>query len=222
MSESEITRAAIVNQALVIGLGQQPNFSIDDDQSELGGIVDVVWPMIVDRAFGLHDWTFCRRTSKLDRRDETPVTGYAYAFDMPGDKVGDPLKFSRDPRFRDPVREYYLEARQVHTNEPVLYGRFRVLVDPAAWDPAFRAAFTTALASALAVPILQDVNLKETLEAQAFGSAQIRRSGGVGGEFGRLIAQNLAASPMGTPFGGNDVLVGARDTGPLSGDWWGR
>lgn len=220
MADSETTRAAIVNQALVIGLGQQPNFSIDADESDLGGIVDLVWPLVVDRTFGLHDWTFCRRTSKLNRRAATPVTGYAYAFDLPGDKVGDPLKFARDQTFRDPVRDFYLEGLQVHTNEETLYGRFRVLVDPVAWDPAFRAAFVTALAAVLAIPVLQNVNLKDTLEEEAFGSASIRRAGGVGGAFGRLIAQNRAASPIGDPFDGNGVLVDARETG-FSGSWWG-
>lgn len=215
MADSEIDKATIVNWAL-IDLGQPASFSIDEE-SELGGIVDNVWQRLVDHTFGLADWTFCRRTAKLNRREATPVTGYAFAFDLPGDKVGDPLKLSSDPKFRQPVREFYLEGLQVHSDEAQIYARCRVLVDPVAWDPAFRAAFVTALAGYLAIPVLQDSDMAEDKKKAAFGTPS---QGGAGGEFGRLIAQNRASSPIGSPFGGNDVLVDVRQSGGRLTDSW--
>lgn len=203
--DADITTATIVNWAL-IDLGHPPSFSIDSE-SRLGGIVDQVWPRVVDRTFGLHDWTFCRRTKKLPRKEETPETGWKYAFTLPGDKVGDPLKMMTDPRRETPLREFSLEGNEAHADVPELWARCRVLVKPNAWDPAFRSAFVTALASALAYPVLSDDDKGAELFMKAFGSPS---QGGAGGEFGRLIAQNMAASPVGSPFAGYDPLINAR------------
>ena len=203
--DAEITRAMIVNWAL-IDLGHPASFT-DDANDQLGGIVDLVWPRVVERTFGLHDWTFCRRTTKLVRLDETPQTGWKHAFTLPGDRIGDPLKLLPDPRREAPLRDFQIEGDEVHANVAEIWARCRVNVDPRYWDPAFRAAFVTALASALAVPLMQDEDTAATLHAKAFGSPS---QGGAGGEFWRLIAQNLASSPVGSPLTGYNVLVDAR------------
>jgi len=203
--ESEISKATLVNQAL-IDLGQSPSFSIDD-ATNLGGIVDTVWPGVVDETFGLHDWTFCRRTMKLNRHADQPKSGWSYAFDLPGNKVGDPLAILIDPRRNAVLRDYYLEGNEVHCDAEEIWARCRVAVDPRYWDPTFRAAFRKALASELAVPLLQDIDLKIELRREAFGTPS---EGGTGGKFGRLIAQNLAASPIGAPMWQNDPLTTAR------------
>lgn len=203
--DSEITQATIVNWAL-IDIGHPASFSIDDE-SALGGIVSLIWPRVVDRTFSLHDWTFCRRTAKLPRLSATPDTGYRYAFTLPGDRIGDPLKVSTDPKHTRPLRDYTIEGNELHANHADIWVRCRVLVDARAWDPAFRAAFVTALAAALAVPLMQDEDTAAMLTAKAFGAPSER---GTGGEFGRLIAQNLAAEPKGSPFDGYNPLVEAR------------
>lgn len=205
MPDAIITKATIVNWAL-IELGQPANFSIDTENA-LGGIVDLCWTRVVDRTFGLHDWTFCRRTAKLTRKEATPVTGWAYAFDMPGDKVGDPLKVTVDPACEAPLRNYHLEGTELHANEATVYVRCRVLVDPQYWDPAFRDAFTIALAAQLAVPLLQSIELRDDMTKSAFGTPS---QGGTGGAFGRLIAQNRAAAPLASPLLRNDPLSDAR------------
>lgn len=203
--EAEITRATIVNWAL-IDLGHPASFSLDVENA-LGGTIDYVWPRVVERTFGLHDWTFCRRTSRLVRMDEQPETGWKHAFTLPGDKIGDPLKMLLDPRRETPLRDFYLEGNEVHADVDQLWAKCRVQVDERYWDPAFRSAFVTALAAALAVPLMQDEDTAAALYAKAFGSPS---QGGGGGEFGRLIAQNMAASPVGSPLAGYDDLVAAR------------
>lgn len=203
--DSEITKAILVNQAL-IDLGQPANFSISEE-SGLGGIIDTVWPGVVDETFGLHDWTFCRKTFKLSRHEESPESGWTYAFNLPGEKVGDPLAILIDPRRDTVLREYYLEGTEVHCEKDAIWARCRVLVDPRYWDPAFRAAFRKALAAELAIPLLQDVDLKNDLRKEAFGTPS---EGMTGGKFGRLIAQNRAASPVAAPLYEDDPLTNAR------------
>jgi len=207
MSEP-ITRATIANWALV-DIGIPPNYSIDegDGDDTLGQHVDLLWQRVVDRCFGLHDWTFCRRTFLLVKKDAAPVTGYPYAFALPDGRVGDPLKISTDPQCTQALRDYHIEGDELHARSTAIYLRSRVMVDPQYWDPAFRAAFVTAFAGYLAIPCLQDIDMKASKLAEAFGTPS---QGGAGGEFGRLIAQNRAAQPMPSPTDAPDPLVSAR------------
>lgn len=203
--ETELTKAMVVNWALV-ELGMSPTFTTDD-ATTLGGVVDIFWPRCEAICFGLHDWTFNRKTFLLTRQAETPVTGYAYGFDLPGGRLGEPRKFLSDPRRETPVRDTRIEANTVFADEPVLYAVCTVRVAVSAWDPMFADAFAVALAAQLAVPLLQDVEMAGDKEQLAFGD---RRQAGTGGRFGRLIAQNLAAHPKGSPFLREDPLTAAR------------
>jgi len=213
MADAEIDKAMIVNWALV-ELGLAPNFSIDE-QTKLGGLVDIFWPRACARSFGLHDWTFCRQTFLLTRQEAVPVTGYAYGFDLPGNRVGPALKLLSDPRRSTPIRDFTIEGKTVFTDEPVAYARCKVMVDPVDWDPQFADAFATLLSSYLAIPLLQDAELKADKEASAIGTPS---TGGTGGIFGRMIAQDRAAAPVSDPAVSN-ALDGGRTGG---GNWHGK
>ncbi|TIU44975.1 MAG: hypothetical protein E5W19_32320 [Mesorhizobium sp.] len=213
MADTAIDKAQIVNWALV-ELGLAPNFSIDD-QTPLGGFVDIFWPRALARSFGLHDWTFCRQTFLLTRQAATPVTGYAYGFDLPGDTVGPVLKFLSDPRRDTPIRDFTIEGKTVFCDEPTVYARCKVMVEPEHWEPQFADAFALLLASYLAIPLTQDIDLKNDKLAEAVGT---RSEGGTGGIFGRMIAQDRAAAPVATPAT-TDMLQGGRTGG---GDWYGK
>lgn len=212
MADTEISKVMIVNWALV-ELGLAPKYSIDDEAA-LGGKVDIFWPRALARAFGLHDWTFCRRTTKLTRQSATPVTGYRYGFDLPGDRVGPALKLLSDPRLNAPIRDFTIEGKTVFCDEETAYARCKVMVDPVDWNPAFCDAFATLLAAYLAIPLLQDADMAAEKQAAAIGT---RSEGGAGGMFGRLIAQDRSAAPVGAPLATNE-LQGGR----TGGDWWGR
>ena len=203
--DSEITKAMVVNWALV-ELGQPPSFSIDNATS-LGGVVDIFWPRAVARCFGLHDWTFNRKTFLLTRQSQTPITGYAYGFDLPGGRLGNPRKCLRQPRDRRPVRDIRYEQNTVFSDEPALYAVCGMRLAVEAWDWQFADAFAVALASFFAVPLLQDVDMQRDKEVLAFGHP---REGGKGGRFGALIGQDLASEPKGSPLLDDDPLTSAR------------
>ena len=212
MSDSILDKPMIVNWAL-LELGQTPNFTTDLE-SRLGAMVDVVWQRTVARCFGLADWPFCRRTYKLTRRVETPMTGYRWGFDLPQPRFGPPLRYLEDPRRGVPVRETRIEGEVVYADVDALYAVCRVAVDPQDWDQQFADCFAVALASGLAIPLTQDPDLAAEKERLAFGTPQ---EGGAGGMFGRLIAQHRASGPVSAPV----------DTQMLSGDraggaWHGR
>jgi len=213
-----ITKPDIVNRALV-GIGAGTRFSIDDD-SDAAAAIRLVWDQLIDFTFGMHDWTFCRKTFKLSRHAETPDNGWPFGFDLPGNKIGDPLKMmARAGQSPEPLRDFDLEGGAVFTCVPDVWARCRVLVDPDVWDPAFRAAFVRALEAELCVPIWQDDKLRDQKLTEAYGTPSREMTGGM---FGRLIAQNRASAPVGSPILNSDPLTEARVTGgPLSGPWHG-
>jgi hypothetical protein len=143
---------------------------------------------------------------------------------MPGDRVGPPIAFLRQAG-SNPVALPQLRDRgpqPVFANVTDCWGTFDRVIDPDDWDVAFRAAFVTALAGALAIPVWQDQGLKDTFESQAFGQSHEKRSGGM---FGRIKARDLSGEPMGaSPLLASDPLSDARitGTGPAYWPWYGN
>jgi hypothetical protein len=212
--DAQLDKAMIVNWALA-ELGLAPGFSIDD-ATGLGRNVEIFWPRAVGHCFGLHDWTFCRQTFKLSRQAAEPVTGYRFGFDLPGDVIGRPQKVLFDPRNQHPVRDYRIEGQTLYTDEPAIWTVHKVAVDPAIWDVQWANAFALALAHYLAIPLTQDTDLAEGKYVIAFGS---RSEGGTGGVFGRLIAQDRAAEPLGASQMAEETLTGGSAAGPWHGRW---
>lgn len=205
MAETPIDKVHVVNRALV-KLGQAPTFSLDAENS-LAGKIDLVWPGCVAICFSLHDWTFCRKTFRLTKLDGAPDTGFAKRFQLPGGRIGESLKVLADPRRDAALRDYTIEAQELHADVDAVWVRCKVEVDPVAWDVGFRAAFVVALAGMLAVPMQSDQDLAESYMKEAFGTPS---QGGTGGLFGRLISQNLAADPPDSSSRWSDPLTDAR------------
>ncbi len=200
-----LDKATIVNWALA-ELGLAPTFTIDDD-TNLGGRVAIFWPRAEARCFGVHDWTFCRQTLRLDRLAATPENGWPYGFQLPGARLSGPMMLTADPQSLFPLRDYVIEGTIVFARETDLWARLKLALDPEAWPVDFAEAFAVSLASFLAVPLLQDSDLRDDKRVEAFGTPSL---GGAGGLFGRLIAQDLAASPIGSPLLVSDPLTAAR------------
>ncbi len=206
----------IVNNALVMHLGLPGNYTTDAGD-RIGNIVDQVWTLTVAYCFGLTDWSFCRRTDKLTLNSETPVNGWAYAFDLPGDRLGDPLKFLIDTQDERPLRDFTIEGDKVYCDVDALWCRCKVLRDPRDWDDGFADAFTTVLAARLSVPLKQDFDLRRTLLVEAFGQRPDELSGGT---FGRLIAHHRAAQPLASPHYATDPLTDAHGGRAAIGSSW--
>jgi len=212
MPESGLTQAIVVNWSLA-ELGLNANFTIDDSTT-VGAQVAIFWPRAEAICIGLHDWTWFRRTNKLTRLSAAPDTGYRYAFALPGDRIGEPQKCLSDPRSRTPLRDFRIEGDALSCDEDTVYTVCKVRRPAKDWDIQFANGFAIVLASLLAVPLLQDVDMASEKMAQALGTP---REGGAGGTFGRLIAQNRAAHPIGESHLDQDPLTMAH--GPWHGRW---
>lgn len=214
-----IDRATIINMALT-DIGAGPMFSVDDE-SDLAAQIDLQWRAVVDRIIGMHPWSFCRRTSKNERHAATPENGWQYGFDLPGDRIGNPLKIldqaGHSPR---PLKHFTIEGNQLFANAPETWSLCKVVPDPDYWPPEWRGAFVVALGAYLAVPVWQDAEMRNGLLAEAFGTPSRE---GTGGLFGRLMGQDRASEPGPDMGAEENPLMNARVSG-TSGDypWYGR
>lgn len=214
-----VDKATIINWALT-DIGAGPIFSIDDD-TDLAEQIEATWQRTVDRVFGMHDWTFSKVTRKNRLLVDPPEIGWQYQFDLPGDRIGNPLAYLRAV-VPQPVliRNFALQEGRLFCNEPVSYSIVKVAVDPSAWDPVFRSAFVTVLAGSLAVPVWMDEDMRDRKLAEAFGTPSMQ---GTGGTIGRLMAQDKGASPIGDqPLLANDPLTDAHSVGRGEMPWYGR
>ncbi|MCF6368340.1 hypothetical protein [Rhizobium halophilum] len=213
-----IDKATIINQALT-AIGAGPMFSTDDD-SDLAETIAATWPAVVDQVFGMHDWSFSLKTYKNTRNAEQPENGYRYGFDLPGNRIGNPILNMSEPRSRRPLRDFSIEEGKLFCDEAQTWSLVKVAVDPDIWPPQFRSAFRIALGAYLAVPVWQDTSMQDEMLVQAFGTASRE---GTGGLFGRLMAQDSASQPKGLGIANEDPLTDARisGAGPLSSPWYG-
>ncbi|MBY2992494.1 hypothetical protein HF272_13750 [Rhizobium leguminosarum] len=214
-----IDKADIINQALV-GIGAGPIFSIDDD-SDLAEQIAYTWQRIVDHCFGLTDWSFALVTARMRRLDAQPENGWIFAYDLPADRIGNPVAYRRGPRWADGIiRDFTLQARKFYSNEQEAWAIYKVEQDPELWEPTFRSAFITALEGALAIPVWSDEDMRDRKWQIAFGSPSLQ---GGGGEFGRVVAQDKAARPIGEEnLLANDPLTAVRPLAGAGDAWHGR
>lgn len=215
-----IDKAMIINWALT-EIGAGPMWSTADG-SDLAAVIENTWRRTVDFAFTLDEWSWAKRTVRLARQAAVPQNGWQCGFDLPADRVGPAIRFldraGQSPRA---LRNFHLEGKTVFANVPELWAEIRIVVAVDDWDVSFRAAFTKLLASELAIPVFQDAKLKEDLRTICLGQPHEKNTGGL---FGRLMAQNKAAEPMGaSPLMANDPLDDARwGGGPSYLDWAGK
>lgn len=196
-------KAKIINWALT-DLGIGPIFS-SDDGSDLSQQVENTWERTVVYAFGLDNWHWANKTVPLARQAATPINGYRYGFDLPGDRIGTPETLFYEPGRK--IRNFTIEGSTVFANETTAYARCKLIIAVEDWPPEWTSAFVKLLAANLAMPIQSDNRRREELQQEALGQPHEQ---GRGGMFGRLMAQNLAAQPIESPLDGGDPLSDAR------------
>ncbi|MCT7662327.1 hypothetical protein [Shinella kummerowiae] len=213
-----IDRQTIINMALT-DIGAGPMFSVDDD-SDLASQIELQWQAVVDRTIGMHPWSFCRRTFRNTRQAGTPENGWRYCFELPGDRIGNPLKIldqaGQSPR---PLKYFTIEEGKLFANCEETWSLCKVEPDPDYWPPEWRGAFIVALGAYLAVPVWQDTDMRNDMLVEAFGTPSRE---GTGGLFGRLMGQDRASEPV-TQGMEEDALTSAR-AGGADGyyPWYGR
>jgi hypothetical protein len=205
MADTAQGKVHIVNRALV-KLGLTPSYSADTESS-LGGTVDLVWPGVEAVVVGTYDLNACRDVVQPVQQAEVPGNGWAYGFVLPADRIGDPIAVLTDITRETYLRDFSVSNGVLCTNVTPVWARISKLRDPVTWDALFSEAFVTALASALAVPLQQDEDARDSLHAEAFTQIREQNDGGL---FGRLVAKERGSQPQGRGFMAYDPLTSAR------------
>lgn len=182
----------IVNAACA-RIGAEPLQDLAEET--IGGqAASLIYEATVDFNLGLTPFSFSREMRQLSRvTDATPMTGWLYVFDVPGEHFGPPLWLTDD--ITDPDRRYdryTLTAGQVHSDADPLYASVRFRPDPMRWSTTFRDATIAAVASKLALALASDRATYSELQAEAYGppSADFR-----GGKMRAAINEDALATP---------------------------
>lgn len=179
-----------------------------DDESDLAQAAQLIYLTEVEAALGKMPWRFASKTFALSQLAGDPGTGWRYAYSLPGGLLGLPEKYLTNPRNPESVlREFEVNAGEVHCQQDKLWARGVVMVQPTFWPPEFRKAIIVGIASALCVPISHDTALAAALSREAFGDP---REGGTGGLLGRAIAREVANAPPQVDLYSDNPLTDAR------------
>ncbi|MCJ8143815.1 hypothetical protein MKI84_12900 [Ancylobacter sp. A5.8] len=135
--------------------------------------IELVFNDVVDFCLDLHPWDFTRELRSLSRLagpEGGRVLGYPFAYQLPTDVIGEPLRVVQDhsepdvPYFRWTMHGPYILA----ADEP-LYAVFNVRPPPIRWPGAFRNAVVLAIAAELALSMASNESLRADLRRDAYG-----------------------------------------------------
>jgi hypothetical protein len=195
------TALDIVNAACA-RIGADPLQDLDEETAG-GQAASLLYEEIVDFNLSLNPFSFGREMRQLSKLSSaSPLTGWAYVFDIPGQHFGPPLYLTDD--LTDPDRRFWrytLSGGQVHSDTEPLYASVQFRPDPMRWSSAFRSATITALAAQFALSMASDRALYGELQTEAYGTPTENNRGGK--MRAAISADSMAQPPRRTDWANN-------------------
>lgn len=154
-------RIDIVNMALT-RLGEKPIAALTED-TELADIVEANYEGVLDSLLCEHDWSFAKKKVQLARLAVAPVNEWAYAYQLPADRIGPPLNIydSTGTGIR-PAGDYEVfGGDQVHTDYETVVAEYPFRPDESLLPPMFVQALADRLAHKLALSITDDSGIHQ-------------------------------------------------------------
>lgn len=188
-------------------IGDEPPATLDADAPG-GDAAGRLYRTTIGFMLGVYPFSFGQRLFRLARIDgPAPETGHLYAYQLPPERLGAPLRLS--PSGTDPdavLQDFALVGDRVATDTSDVYAAVPILPHPSAWSSSFREAATTALAAKLALARAADRNTYATLWQAAFGPEAMALRGGL---MGGAIREDARATPARRIPEGGDPLTRA-------------
>lgn len=203
------TDLALAQRALAMGVAGATvsGFTGSARNETAGAIYGTLVPALLIRG----QWQFNTATVRLSRLTAAPLSRWAYAFDLPADRLGNPLAVYFDKTARSGETRYeYFEGQLWCDAEEAYVTYQRAPNSPASWDPLFRDFATYALAAEYALDIGEDRSRYETLKIAAYGSLDESR---IGGKLALALAREMVTTPPPVLMSHGGPLLAARHGG---------
>lgn len=174
----------------VIGEDAPASFSED----VVGGPdAERIYRNVVGFAVGVYAFSFAREWFVLARLAEAPPLGFLYAYLLPPERLGPPIRVSETPDDdRAPPPRHLLKGEALWADAEVVWGEFKIMPPPSRWSATFRQTVVTALAAEFALAAASDRNTWAALRLAAYGSESDKFRGGY---MGAAIAEDARATP---------------------------
>lgn len=159
-------------------------------------------------------FSFFKTTRRLVRLSSAPIAHFAYAYQLPSERIGPPRAIYADEAQRKPITSYDIQGDQVLCDYENVWANIALLRGPEYWPGDFAECFTLAVMAELALSVREDRALHDRLYQKAFGTPG---EGGVGGLFRTALEQDSQATPSTQVGGGVNPLIDVR--GSVSDLW---
>lgn len=183
-----LSKLDVINRACA-RIGADPFLALSDEIVGAGA-AGSVYDDVVGFCLDIYGFPASRAVVQLSRlADVTPANGFAYAYLLPSDAIGDPLRVIDEPTLPDQsALDFDLFGRHVYSDAESLWAVVKTGVAPANWPPALLEAIVLALAAELALALASDEKKRRELRTDAFGTPTEKFRGGAMG-----VAINNAA-----------------------------
>lgn len=189
-------------------IGETPLQAMDEE-TDAGQAASLLYLEVVEFNIGLYNFSFSKQLYQLSQvANATSRAGFDYVFDMPAERLGDPLYVTDDAT--DPDRrfsKYAIINSQIHASKTPLYAMCRFRPNPDRWTPTFRGATITALAARFAMSLGHDRATADAKHVEAYGTPSEQFRGGMLGAAIRADAYSVPPRNQ------------QRDSNPLTRAW---
>ena len=114
------TGVSISSDALIL-LGAKAISSFNDGTDE-SSVCDRLYPDVRDMTLTMYRWSFSMKKIALAQLVTAPGSFWRYAYQLPGDRLGNPIALYESAAIGSPVRkEWEIQGDQVLTNLPTVF-----------------------------------------------------------------------------------------------------
>jgi hypothetical protein len=171
------TPVSICADALIL-LGATPISSFNDGTDEANSC-DRLYPDVRDMALSMYPWSFSYKKLKLAKLVTTPASEWAYEYQLPGDRIGNPRAvFETNALYARPVKEWEIQGDKLLTNYQEVYIDYPYQTPEYAMPQYFVQLLKYMMAWHLAYPITEQETKTAYWQTLSIGSAAENGRGG--------------------------------------------
>lgn len=185
------TGISICSDALIL-LGAKAISSFNDGTDE-SNACDRLYSDVRDSTLMMYPWSFAYKKVQLSRLITTPTTEWAYEYQLPGDRLGNPRAvYTTNTRNAPPLKEWEIQGDKLLTNETAIYIDYPYQTPEFAMPQYFVQLMKYMMAWHLAYPISEQQDKAAYWQGVAVGGPA---ENGRGGYFRQAVNMDSHGQP---------------------------